>query len=140
MRLQAAWEKETYTEAHTALHTIHAELTHSCPKAAASLSEGLEETLTLHRLGIGKKLRDSLKTTNNIENLNSIITHRTRNVKRWSSSDQRHRWFAAIFLHYESRLTPIDATLMQDLTIALKGETESPEPLNLTHSTYAPPN
>ena len=124
MRLQAAWEIETYTEARTALHTIHAELTHSCPKAAASLSEGLEETLTLHRLGIGKKLRDSLKTTNIIENLNSIITHRTRNVKRWSSSDQRHRWFAAIFLHYESRLTPIDATLMQDLPIAMKGESK----------------
>lgn len=139
-RLQAAWEEETYTEARTALHTIHAELKCSCPKAAASLSEGLEETLTLHRLGIDKKLRDSLKTTNIIENLNSIITHRTRNVKRWSSSDQRHRWFAAIFLHYESRLKRIDATLMQNLAIALKGETESPESLNITSLTYALPN
>lgn len=66
------------------------------------MAEGLEETLTLHRLRIGKRLRDSLKTTNIIQNLNSIIMRRTRNVNCWSSSDKRHRWFAAIFLHYKS--------------------------------------
>ena len=124
-RLQNAWEQNSYAEARRALRTIYDELSLSNPRAAASLSEGLEDTLTLHKLGIRKALRDSLKTTNIIESLNSVLAHRSRNVKRWRSSHQRHRWCGTIFMHFEETLKPIDESLMEELVTALKGETKS---------------
>ncbi len=120
-RLQAAWELPTYAEARAALVSVHVELQSWCPKAARSLEEGLEDTLTLHRLGVRKQaVRDHLKTTNIIENLNSVITNRSRNVKRWRSSGMRQRWFGAIFMQYESRLTPIGRKNMAELTKVLR--------------------
>ena len=78
------------------------------PQAAASLKEGLEETLTLHKLGIAKQLRDRLRTTNIIESINSRLAHTTRRVTRWSNSDQRQRWISAACLDIEQRsLNPI---------------------------------
>ena len=124
-RLQHAWEQDSYAEARRDLRTIQDELSLTNPRAAASLSEGLEDTLTLHKLGIRKELRDSLKTSNIIENLNSVLAHRSRNVKRWQSSEQRHRWCGTIFIHFEETLKPIDKSLMEDLVTALKGETKS---------------
>lgn len=116
-QLQEAWELPTYGEARAALKSVHAQLQESCPKAARSLEEGLEDTLTLHRLGVQKQaLRDHLKTTNIIENLNSIISNRSRNVKRWQSSSMRQRWLGAIFMQYESNLTPICREHMEELT------------------------
>ena len=123
-RLQRAWEQDSYAEARRALRTIHDELSLSNPRAAASLSEGLEDTLTLHKLGIRKALRDSLKTTNIIESLNSVLAHRSRNVKRWRSSHQRHRWCGTIFMHFEENLKRIDESLIEELVTALKGETK----------------
>lgn len=64
--------------------------------------------------------------------------HCTGSVKRWCSSNQRHCWCVAIFLSYESCLKPIDETLMQDLAIALKCETESPKPLTVNANVNAP--
>ena len=119
-RLQAAWELPTYKEARAALVSLHGALQRSCPKAARSLEEGLEDTLTLHRLGVrNQAVRDSLKTTNIIENLNSIIANRSRNVKRWGSSGMRQRWCGAIFMEYESNLKPIRREDMKELTQAL---------------------
>lgn len=116
-RLQAAWELPTYAEARAALVSVHGELQLSCPKAARSLEEGMEETLTLHPLGVAKpSVRAHLKTTNIIENLNSIIANRSRNVKRWHSSGMRQRWLGAIFTPYESTLTPIGREDMAELT------------------------
>lgn len=60
--------------------------------AAKSLREGIEETLTVFKLGLPKTLRRSLATTNAIENLNGTIRRVTRNVKRWRDSDMRRRW------------------------------------------------
>ena len=125
-QLQQAWEKDTYTEARGAQHTLLEELKARYPRAAASLEEGLEDTLALHKLGIRKALRDHLKTTNIIENLNSVLAHRSRNVKRWRSSYQRHRWCASIFVCYESKLNRIDPLLMQELVIALKKRETKP--------------
>ncbi len=76
----------------------------------------MEDTLTLHRLGVrNQAVRDSLKTTNIIENLNSIIANRSRNVKRWGSSEMRQRWCGAIFMQYESNLKPIRREDMKEL-------------------------
>jgi transposase-like protein len=64
------------------------------PGAAASLREGLDETLTLIGLGIDGALYRTLRTTNPIENLNGLIGHYTRNVKRWRDGHMVLRWIA----------------------------------------------
>ncbi len=72
--------------------------------AAASLSEGLEETLTVHQLGVFALLGRSFKTTNCLESLNAMIEQRCGNVDHWKSSNQKHRWMAAALLDIEPRL------------------------------------
>ena len=66
----------------------------SHPGAAASLREGLDETLTAQTLGISGALYRTLRTTNPIENLNGSIAHFTRNVKRWKDGQMTLRWIA----------------------------------------------
>ena len=124
-RLQDAYDQPDYERAHKALVAIHDDLQPQQPRAAASLREGLNETLTVLRLQLHETLRRSFKTSNLIENLNSVITHRTRNVKRWRSTDQRHRWFEAIFMHYESRLSRIlEPVHLKAMEAALSREVE----------------
>ncbi len=92
--LQQAYDEPNYDKAKDALLSIKKGLKESHPKAANSLSEGLEETLTLHRLGVAEELGRSLQTNNIMENLNSLIAQRCRNVARWMNSSQRQRWAA----------------------------------------------
>ena len=70
-RLQRAYNRPMYTEALDALETLHRELTDRNQSAADSLAEGLDETLTLHRLGVYGVLGLSLKTTNCLESVNA---------------------------------------------------------------------
>jgi transposase-like protein len=79
----------------------------SIEKAAASLREGLEETLTLHRLGLFEELGRSLETTNGIENLMGQVAQRIDKVNRWHHSPQRHRWMALALSEAESRMRRI---------------------------------
>ncbi len=72
-----------------------------------SLDEGLEETLTLHRLGVFRELGISLKTTNCLESLNALVEQRTGKVDHWRTSDQKQRWLAAALLDIEPRLRRI---------------------------------
>lgn len=106
-KLQAAYEKPTYEQAKAALRKVKAELIVINQSAVTSLEEGLEETLTLHRLGVFKALGRSLKTTNGIENLNSLIERRTGKVRCWRNSDQKQRWLATALLEIEPRLRRI---------------------------------
>ena len=62
------------------------------PSAARSLEEGLEETLTVHRLRIPELLRETLASTNVIESAFSVVEKVCANVKRWHGGDQRERW------------------------------------------------
>ena len=62
---------------------LAAALDHTHPGAAASSREGLDETLTLERLGIAGALYRTLRSTNAIENLNGLVGHFVRNVRRW---------------------------------------------------------
>jgi hypothetical protein len=82
---------------------VHAELERLNRSAARSLTEGLEETLTLHRLGLFHLLGKSLKTTNCIEAVNSRLTKYLGKVKHWMHSDQRHRWVAMGLLEIERK-------------------------------------
>ena len=94
-KLQAAWAHPTYADAKRALDRLHRELRLRNESAAASLVEGLEETLTLHRLGVFPELGVSFKTTNLIESVMARLEAKTQRVTRWRTSDQKLRWCAS---------------------------------------------
>jgi putative transposase len=94
-KLQAAYAHPSYADAKRALDRLHRELRLANESAAASLAEGLEETLTLHRLDVFPELGVSFKTTNLIESVMSRLAAKTRRVTRWRTSDQRLRWCAS---------------------------------------------
>lgn len=106
-RLQQAYERPTYAEARAALLRLRQELRTINLSAVTSLDEGLEETLTLHRLGLFGMLGRSLKTTNCLESLNAQLGQLTDKVDRWRTSDQKHRWVASAVLAIEPRLRRI---------------------------------
>lgn len=106
-RVQQAYERPTYTDARAALLRLRQELRTINLSAVASLDEGLEETLTLHRLGLFGTLGRSLKTTNCLESLNAQLVQLTDKVDRWRTSDQKHRWVASAVLAIEPRLRRI---------------------------------
>lgn len=106
-KLQAAYEEPTYVKAKARLCAIHRELECINLSAASSLEEGMEETLTLHRLGLFRELGISLKTTNILENINRLLEMTTGRVNYWSSSNHRQRWVATALLEIEPRLRPI---------------------------------
>ena len=106
-KLQKAYKHETEDEVRAALKAIEPELTFMNQSAVASLKEGLDETLTLYRLGMMPYLKESFRTTNCIESLNSQIGQLTRNVKVWKNSSQRHRWLGAALLDIEPRLRKV---------------------------------
>ena len=103
-QLQRAYEQPTYERAKKALVQVRRELLLLNTSAAASLDEGLEETLTLHRLGCFRALGISLKTTNVLESINARIASRTDKVDVWKTSEQKHRWVAVALLDLEPRL------------------------------------
>ena len=103
-RLQRAYNRPIYTEALGALETLHRELEDRNQSAADSLAEGLDETLTLHRLGVYGVLGRSLKTTNCLESVNGLVEERCAKVDHWQNSHHRHRWLATALLDIEPRL------------------------------------
>ena len=120
-RLQHAYSRPTYTEAKAALTKLQRELEDRNQSAAASLAEGLEETLTLHRLGVYDVLGVSFKTTNCIESANALVEERCAKVDSWKTSNQRHRWLATALLDIEPRLRRVKGHRhLSQLTTALR--------------------
>jgi putative transposase len=105
--LQRAYEKSTYEEAKAAMKRLKLELKLLNESALASLEEGFEESLTLHRLGLFPQLGISLKTTNCIESLMARVDEYTGKVDYWRNSSQKHRWIASALLEVEPRLRRI---------------------------------
>jgi putative transposase len=103
-----ALQFETYEEAKAALMDLVNELKKINLSAANSLLEGLEELLTLHKLGVNEEFSVSFSTTNCIESVNSQIRKYAGRVKNWSSSDQRYRWMAAALFEIEYKLRKVD--------------------------------
>jgi len=103
-RLQRAYQRPTYKEAARDLRTLRQELDEVNQSAVASLDEGFEETLTLHRLGVFPLVGRSLKTTNALESVNALAEQRCGRVDHWKSSAQKHRWLATALLEIEPRL------------------------------------
>ena len=106
-KLQRAYQEPTYEKAKAALMKVKKELSLINESAVRSLEEGLEETLTLHRLGLFEKLGKSLKTSNSIESVMSLIEQRTQKVDYWKNSNQKQRWLATALLEIEPRLNRI---------------------------------
>jgi putative transposase len=106
-RLQRAYQKPLYAAAKKALCALEKELRQKNESAANSLQEGLEETLTLHRLGLARTLGTSLKTTNALESVHAQVERYTRRITRWKNSSQRQRWVASVLLEIEPRLRKI---------------------------------
>jgi putative transposase len=106
-KLQAAYEQPTYEAAKRALGKVRAELALLNASAVASFDEGLDETLTLHRLGVFAELGTSLKTTNALESIHARVESRTAKVDHWKNSEQKQRWLATALLDLEPRLRRI---------------------------------
>ncbi len=106
-RLRAAWSLADADLAEQRLQLLAGELDRTWPDAAASLREGMSETLTLMRLGITGQLAKTLSSTNPCESMIEIVRDTQRNVKRWRGGDMRKRWTAAGMLVAEQQLRRI---------------------------------
>jgi putative transposase len=102
-RLNAAYTMENYDAAKLALNKLHRELMDFNPSAARSLAEGMEETLTVHKLQVPPQLRQTLASTNVIESAFSVVEKVCANVKRWHPGDQRERWVGSGLLVAEKQ-------------------------------------
>jgi transposase-like protein len=106
-KLNAAYALEDYAAAKHALDAVHRELMDLNPSAARSLGEGMEQTLTVHRLHLPMQLRKTMASTNVIESAFSIVEQVCRNVKRWHGGDQRERWVGSGLLVAEKQFRRI---------------------------------
>ena len=102
-KMRNAYATREHADAKRALDRLLRELMDVNPSAARSLEEGLDETLTVHRLRVPTTLRNSLSSTNLIESAFSMVETVCRNVKRWRGGDQHLRWIASGLLWAESR-------------------------------------
>jgi putative transposase len=107
VRIRIAWALTDHHLARERLELLASELERTWPDAAASLREGLDDTLTLMRLGITGQLAKTLSSTNPCESMIETVRHTQRNVKRWQNGDMRKRWTAAGMLVAEQQFRRI---------------------------------
>jgi len=131
-RLRRAWARDDHERALDELRTLAGELERSHPGAATSLREGMEETLTLQRLGIRGSLKATLASTNPCESMIECVRRSSRNVKRWQSGDMALRWTAAGMLEAERQFRRVIGYRdLAKLAIAIERDlarTTSPSP------------
>jgi transposase-like protein len=107
--LRDAWSTSDADLGRKQLSRLAASLQSKHPGAAASLREGLEETLTVQTLGITGALQRTLRTTNPIENLNGSVAHYCRSVKRWGDGQMVLRWVASALSDAQAARLQADA-------------------------------
>ena len=93
--LRQAWDQDDANKAERLLRNLVRRLEHEEPGVSGSILEGLEEILTVIRLGLPHELRRSLACTNIVENALGTVRQVTRNVKRWRHAEMALRWTAA---------------------------------------------
>ena len=124
-RLRRAWADTDHARALDALRVLASELDRSHPGAAASLREGMDETLTLTRLGIRGSLKRTLESTNPCESMIECVRRSARNVKRWQNGDMALRWTAAGMLEAERQFRRIIGYRdLAKLSIAIESDLE----------------
>jgi transposase-like protein len=127
-RLANAYDLRSYKEAKAALLRIQDELDHVNPSAARSLEEGLEETLTLHRLKVPVELWKTFRSTNVMESAFSIVRVVCRNVKRWRPGNQIERWVGSGLVVAEKQFRRIDGyRALPGLIAALEADLKQPK-------------
>ncbi len=102
-KMERAYKMRDFGAAKRSLQDLAKTLDSQHPGAASSLREGLEETLTVVRLGLSPSLQRTLRSTNTIESMISIGRTTMRNVKRWRDAKMIERWTAAGMLEAEKR-------------------------------------
>jgi putative transposase len=107
VRIRGSWALTDHHLARERLELLASELDRTWPDAAASLREGMDDTLTLMRLGIDGQLSKTLSSTNPCESMIEIVRYTQRNVKRWRDGDMRKRWTAAGMLVAEQQFRRI---------------------------------
>ena len=93
--LRQAWELDDADQAERLIRNLAKTLEREAPGVAGSILEGLDEILTVNRLGLPIELRRSLACTNIIENMDGAVRRVSRNVKRWRDASMALRWTAA---------------------------------------------
>jgi putative transposase len=135
-RLRQAWKLDDHTAARDRRLVLAAELDRSHPGAAGSLREGLEETLTVTRLGVRGALKKTLASTNPCESMIECVRRTSRNVKRWQSGDMALRWTAAGVLEAEQQfrkligyrdLAKLALAVERQTTVHTPSDTPAPE-------------
>ena len=122
-RMRAAYHAETALTAQAELEALAAELDKTHPGAAASLREGLPETLTVLRLGIAPTLARTLRSTNAIESMIEICREHAKNVKNWKDGQMALRWAAAGMIEAGNQFRRVDGHLhLPALRAALEAE------------------
>jgi len=123
--LRDAWKSESETTARRLLRQLARDLEPAHPGAAASLREGLDETLTVLSLGVKGLLARTLVSTNPIENLQGLLKKVVRNVKRWRGGSMALRWAVTGLMEAEKRFRRIKGYReMPQLLAALSSKIE----------------
>lgn len=139
-KLRAAWKLPDHEAAIERLEALAGELAHHHPGAAASLREGLAETVTLQRLGVHRQLWKTLSSTNPIESMIGICRATSRNVKRWQNGDMCLRWTAAGMLEAERQFRKIIGyTHLAALALAVERDIAAQRPTNPPTTTIPAP-
>jgi putative transposase len=133
-RLRRAWALDDHARALEQLRMLASELDRAHPGAAGSLREGMEETLTLTRLGVTGNLKRTLESTNPCESMIETVRRTQRNVKRWSSGEMALRWTAAGMLEAEQQFRKIIGYRnLATLVIAIEREHDCRRHADLAH-------
>jgi transposase-like protein len=123
-RMRAAYHAESAILAEAQLEALAKELQRTHPGAAASLREGLAETLTVLRLGVPPTLARTLRSTNCIESMISIARNHSTNVKNWQNGNMALRWCAAGMIEARAQFRRVNGHLhLPALRIALNEHT-----------------
>ena len=122
-RIRHAYHADSALAAQAELEALAAELDKTHPGAAASLREGLEETLTVLRLGVPPTLARTLRSTNAIESMIGICREHAKNVKNWRDGQMALRWAAAGMIEAGKQLRRVNGHLhLPALRAALEAE------------------
>jgi transposase-like protein len=134
-KIRRAYHAESALAAEAELTALAAELDRTHPGAAASLREGMAETLTVLRLGVSPTLARTLRSTNAIESMIGICRDHAKNVKRWRDGQMALRWCAAGMVEAGKQFRRVNGHLhLKSLRNTLEHVTEtvSPTPHNET--------
>ena len=138
-RIRRAYHADSALDAHAQLQALARELDKTHPGAAASLREGMDETLTVLRLEVPPTLARTLRSTNAIESMISICREHAKNVKRWRDGQMAMRWCAAGMIEASTQFRRVNGHLhLPALRSALERhvaeQNVSPTPQNETEN------